>query len=88
MDRFDCQQPHLEQLTVIRDQLRWFELYSQSKGWQQQDVRRILKPMQETVDDFYQRTQKQKTSPAYCEGKKMIMQQQSQRAASVILGRF
>lgn len=88
VDRFDCDREHLPQVAAIRDRLRWFELYSESKGWRQQDVRRITKPMQETVEDFYQRSQKQQGSAAYCRSKQMIMRQQSSRAAEAILGRF
>jgi hypothetical protein len=88
VDRFDCAGDQLAQISGIRDQLRWFELYSESKGWRQQDVQRITEPMRATVEDFYQRTVKQPGSAAYCQGKKMIMQQQSRRAAEAILGRF
>lgn len=88
VDRLDCDRDHLPQIAEIRDQLRWFQLYSQSKGWRQADVERITAPMQETVEDFYQRTVKQPGSRAYCQGKKLVMQQQSQRAAEAILGRF
>jgi hypothetical protein len=88
VDRFNCAGDQLAQISEIRDQLRWFELYSESKGWRQQDVQRITEPMRATVEDFYQRTVKQPGSTAYCQGKKMIMQQQSKRAAEAILGRF
>jgi len=38
VDRLDCSQPQLAQISVIRDDLRWFELYSTSKGQLQKDV--------------------------------------------------
>ena len=88
VDRIDCAQPQLAQAGRIRDDLRWFELYSQSKGWRQQDVLRLIKPMQETVDDWYKRSLDQQGSRGYCEIKKKILQQQSERAAQAVLGRF
>ena len=88
VDRINCDQPQLAQAQRIRDDLRWFELYSQSKGQRQQDVLRLIKPMQETVDDWYKRSLDQQGSKAYCEIKKKILQSQGERAASAVLGRF
>lgn len=86
--RLDCTQPQLVQVTRIRDDLEWFELYSESKGWRQQDVRRVIAPMRETVEDMYARVQIKDGSKAYCEIKKNVMKEQASRAAAVILGRF
>jgi hypothetical protein len=88
VDRLNCQGDQLAQITVIRDDLRWFELYSQSKGRLQKDVLRLISPMQETVEDMYKRNSQGKGSPAYCELKKQIMRQQAERAAAGILGRY
>jgi hypothetical protein len=88
VDRLDCSQDQLPQVIKIRDDLRWFELYSESKGWRQADVLRIIKPMQETVEDMYKRSKDQQGSKMYCEIKKKVMQSQAERAASAILGRF
>jgi hypothetical protein len=88
MDRLDCKGDQLAQITVIRDDLRWFELYSQSKGRLQKDVLRLIAPMQETVEDMYTRNSQGKGSPTYCELKKQIMRQQAERAAAGILGRY
>jgi len=86
--QLDCQQEHLLQIKRIQDNLQWFELYSESKGWRQNDVRRIVSPMQETVADFYKRSQSQQGSVTYCEIKKKILTTQSEYAAQAILGRF
>lgn len=88
VDRIDCSLDQLPQISTIKDDLRWFELYSESKGWRQDDVRRVIKPMQETVEDMYKRSQSEQGSKIYCELKKKVMQQQSKRAAEAILGRF
>jgi hypothetical protein len=88
VDSLDCTKEHLPQVAKIRDDLKWFELYSQSKGWRQADVLKIISPMQETVEDMYKRSQNQQGSKTYCELKKKVMQQQASRAAESILGRF
>jgi hypothetical protein len=87
--QLDCKQPHAAQVKQIKDNLQWFELYSTSKGDRQKDVLRLVKPMQETVDDFYKRSISEKQgSDAYCEIKKKIMTTQAEKAASAVLGRF
>ena len=87
--QLDCKQPHAPQVKQIKDNLEWFELYSTSKGERQNDVLRLIKPMQETVDDFYKRsTSENQGSDTYCEIKKKLMTTQAERAASVVLGRF
>ena len=88
IDRLNCAGDQLAQITRIRDDLRWFELYSTSKGPLQQDVIKLIAPMQATVEDMYTRTAKSPTSVTYCELKRTIMQQQAQRAAAGILGRW
>jgi hypothetical protein len=88
VDRLDCTQDQLPQVARIRDDLRWFELYSESKGWRQADVLRVIAPMKETVEDMYKRAQGIQGSKTYCELKKKVMQQQAARAAEAVLGRF
>ena len=88
VDRLDCSQPQLTQITVIRDDLRWFELYSASKGAMQKDVLRLIAPMQATVQDMYTRNTGGTVSKTYCELKKQIMIQQAERIASAVLGRW
>lgn len=88
IDRLNCAGDQLAQISRIRDDLRWFELYSHSKGQLQKDVIALIAPMQATVEDMYTRTAKAPTSVTYCELKRTIMQQQAQRAAAGILGRW
>jgi hypothetical protein len=88
VDRLDCAADQLVQVTRIRDDLRWFELYSTSKGSVQQDVIKLIAPMQATVEDMYKRNTEGKGSTVYCELKKRIMQQQAARAAAGIQGRW
>ena len=86
--QLDCKQPHAPQVKRIKDNLEWFDLYSQSKGWRQNDVLKLVKPMQETVDDFYKRSTEKQGSETYCEIKKKVMATQADKAASAVLGRF
>jgi hypothetical protein len=88
VDKLDCDQPHAPQVLVIKDNLRWFELYSKSNGFRNQDVLNIIKPMQATVDDFYKRSVEKQGSKGYCELKKNIMSTQARAASDAVLGRF
>jgi hypothetical protein len=88
VSQLDCSQPHLAQAIDIQRNLEWFHLYSDSKGWRQADVLKIIEPMEETVSDFVKRSQTQQGSRIYCETKKKIMQEQAATAARAILGRF
>jgi hypothetical protein len=88
IERLDCSKPQLAQVTVIRDNITWFELYSESKGWRQADVLRVLAPMRDSIDDFYKRSQDNQGSQTYCEIKKKLLQSQAKSAAAAVLGRF
>ena len=88
VEQLDCAQPHAVQVKVIKDRLEWFDLYSESKGMMQNDVRALIAPMKETVDDFYKRSTEKEGSKAYCEAKKKIMRTQASKAAEGVLGRF
>lgn len=82
----DCSQPHAPQVQTIRNHLQWFELYSESRG--STDVARLVRPMQQTVEDFYQRSVNTPGSQAYCESKKSMMVIQAKTIARAVLGRF
>lgn len=69
-------------------EMQWFRLYSESKGGRQQDVLRILAPMEETAQDWFKRSQAKEGSKSYCELKKRTLRLQASRAAEAILGRF
>jgi hypothetical protein len=88
VDSLDCARPQYVQVKRIQDELRWFELYSESAGIRNQDVIRIIKPMQATVGDFARMVEHKDGSRVYCDLKKRAMQEQAARAAGVILGRF
>ena len=87
VERVDCANA-LPGVSRVRDDIEWFKLYSVSKGALQKDVLAVIAPMQETAEDWYKRTQSGTASKTYCELKKSVMQQQSARAASAVLGRW
>lgn len=86
VDDLDCAAAHAPQVKTIQTHLKWFELYSQSKGTP--DVARLIQPMQETVNDFYKRSVENPGSAAYCELKKRVMITQGETVARAVLGRF
>lgn len=87
-DSINCDQPQLPQAQALQADLRWFELYSESKGSRQQDVIRIIQPMQESVSDWVKRSTDGQGSKTYCEIKKKLLQTQAKSAAQAIQGRF
>jgi uncharacterized protein YceK len=84
-ERINCDQPQLPQVIVLQTDLRRFELYSESKGFLQKDVLRVVQPIKVTVDEWVQRGE---GSKGYCAIKKKLLVDQTTRAASVVLGRF
>jgi hypothetical protein len=88
VDRIDCSKDQLAQAVQLRDQLRWFELYSVSKGTLQRDVIKLIAPIQDTTEDWLKRSLDGQGSVGYCNIKKKILEQQTARAAKGILGRW
>ena len=82
----DCKQPHAPQVAVIKKHMDWLIIYSQVKDTR--DVLRLVKPMNETVNDFYDRSMTKQGSEAYCNMKKKIMDTQSSTVAKAVIGRF
>ena len=88
VDQINCELSQLPQAQQIQSDLRWFELYSESKGSRQQDVIRVIQPMQESVTDWVKRSTDGQGSKTYCEIKKKLLQTQAKSAAAAIQGRF
>ena len=88
-ERLDCGSDQIkQQVSKLRDDLLWFELYSESKGARQQDVIKVVHPIRETVEDMWKRYQAGQATKSYCEIKQRILKSQSQKAAEAVLGRF
>jgi len=85
VESINCAESQKAQVEAVARELRWFEMYSQSKGTLQKDVLRVIEPMQSTVKEWSDRGE---GSKVYCELKKKLLTQQSERAAKVILGRW
>ena len=84
-ERINCDQLQLPQVISLQTDLRKFELYSESKGFLQKDVLRVVEPIKKSVDEWVQRGE---GSKGYCAIKKKLLVEQTTRAASVVLGRF
>lgn len=90
VERLDCAQAQAPQVAKIRDDLEWFKLYSQGKGSRQTDVLKLTEPMQATVEDWYKRVSSEgyRENRIYCDLKRRVMIEQTQRATKAVLGRF
>jgi len=89
IERIDCSSDQLRaQVSQVRDQLLWFELYSESKGLRQRDVIELVHPIRETVEDMHRRLAQGTTTRAYCDIKVRILKSQAQTASKAVLGRF
>jgi len=86
VNQLDCSKEHLPQIVPIKTNLEWLQLYSESK--KTTDVMKLIKPMTETVDDFYNRSKQKQGSTAYCELKKKLMVVQARAISETILRRF
>ena len=88
IENIDCSQPQLEQAQKLSQHIRWFQLYSESKGSLQKDVLRVVEPMSVTVSEWAKRAREKEPSRAYCDIKKKVLESQSKMAAEAVLGRY
>lgn len=88
IEQIDCSANQLTQIVPISNEIRWFQLYSESKGLRQHDVLSIVEPMKETVDAWIEHEHVKPNNEIFCTLKKEILTDQSSIAASAILGRF
>lgn len=86
IEKLNCKEAHALQVKVIKDNIQWFVLYSESKGTK--DVITLVKPMESTVDDFYKRSLEKQGTEIYCDIKKKILITQSSAVAKTVIGRF
>lgn len=82
----DCKAEHAPQAAKIVKEIEWFEMYSQGRN--HRDMLRLIGPIKETAQEFYDRTKKQQASEMYCNLKKQMLETQTKRAAEAVLGRF
>lgn len=86
VNNLDCTQPHAPQVEIIKKDVDWLVLYSQTKDTR--DILRLVKPLNDTVNDFYNRSLTKQGSESYCKMKKQILETQSSTVAKAVLGRF
>jgi hypothetical protein len=86
VEKLNCKELHAPQVKVIKDNIQWFILYSDSKGTK--DVLTLVKPMESTIDDFYKRSLEKQGTEIYCDIKKKILITQSSAVAKTVIGRF
>ena len=86
VEKLNFKESHAAQVKVIKDNIQWFVLYSDSKGTK--DVITLVKPMESTVDDFYKRSLEKQGTEIYCDIKKKILITQSSTVAKTVIGRF
>ncbi len=84
----DCTKPQFNQADAIAKNIQWFRLYSDSKGRSQQDVLKLVEPMEQTAQEWAKRSATQEGSRTYCEIKKKVLTGQIDRAAGSVLGRW
>lgn len=85
IEQINCDREQGPQVLRVQQDLRLFELYSESKGTAQADVVRVVAPIKITVDEWAARGE---GSKGYCTVKKKLLTQEALRASQVILGRW
>ena len=83
---FDCNSELNNQLENLNQKIEWFHLYSESKNTV--DVDKLMEPMQITLKEFSDRSNKGPVSSIYCDLKKKIMTSQIDIIAKTVQGRF
>ncbi len=81
----DCSKPQVPQLAPLQRDLLWFKEYSTSKGMAQADVLRVVAPIDTIVSEWAERGE---GSKGYCTIKRKLLLEQTERAATVIQGRW
>lgn len=82
----DCNSDLKFQLVNLRNQIEWFEIYSETKGTK--DVLKLVAVLNETSKELADRADKGEVSPVYCNLKKKILIQQANTVADAVQWRF
>lgn len=80
-----CDQPQAPQVAGVAQYLNLFMSYSTARGVLQQDVIRVVEPIQATVKEWQDRGE---GSATYCRIKRELLVATTGRAAQVVLGRW
>lgn len=82
----DCAKPDYIGLFKAQSRTEWLIQYSTLKG--SRDVRSMSNKIKETIDPFAQKARSGTMSSSYCALKKKILEQDTERVAKAMLGRF
>ena len=79
----DCNADIKAQVTVLQNQIEWFQIYSETKGTK--DVLRLANTLQETTKEL---ADKADMTVVYCNLKKKILVKQADTVADAVQWRF
>jgi len=82
----DCKSDLKPQITVLQNQIEWFEIYSQTKGTK--DVLKLISTLSDTTKELADRVSAGEVSPVYCNLKKKILVEQANIVADTVQWRF
>lgn len=82
----DCAAPLVGQVTVLQNQIEWFQIYSETKGTK--DVQELMSTLSETTNELAARASKGDVSAVYCNMKKKILIEQANIVGEAIQWRF
>lgn len=82
VDALECEQKYLPQVNNLVSDIRFLQLYSESKG--SDDLKEMVDPMMETAKGL----QKQTENVTFCKLKKKQLEKQSAIIADAVMGRF
>jgi hypothetical protein len=82
----DCTMPLAVQVTVLQNQIEWFQIYSETKGTK--DVHVLMGTLNETTNELAARASKGEISTVYCNMKKKILVEQANIVGDAIQSRF
>lgn len=82
VDEIDCNLSYKPQYEFLRSEVRFLELYSESKG--SNDLYEMIQPMQETIDGVLTKP----NNKIYCQMKKKFLTEQSATITNALMERF
>lgn len=86
VDRIDCEKKNFESLYQAKKETEWLLHYASIKG--SRDVYSMVSKLDTTMKPIVEKADSGKMSTAYCNLKKKVLQGDSRRIATAMLGRF
>jgi len=82
----DCTADLKPQVTVLQNQIEWFQIYSETKNTK--DVLKLSFTLSDTVKELADKANAGSVSPVYCNLKKKILIEQANTVADAVQWRF